>query len=495
MGKRMKFSNYGLALLAGASCVAGFAPIGYYPVPVLALSVLFVLWSLAKTPREAAGLGFFFGLGLFSTGVSWIYVALHDYGDMNFWLAGPATLLFASFLSLFTALAGYLQARISSNTLRIALAMPAAWVLFEWVRGTIFTGFPWLTLGYAESNSVLAGYAPILGAYGVSLVAALCSGLLALALREKRSRLFSIALLAVILIAGASLRSVSWTHPVGQPFSVALVQGNIPQDIKFNPDSLNETLNIYKDLVIRHPAKLTVLPETAFPMMEDEVPEPLMKELSQHARRNGGDILIGAFEREDGSYFNSVFSTGSSESQHYRKHHLVIFGEFIPLRPVLGWLINDVLNIPMGDLARGSSTQPPLSVAGQRVSVDICYEDVFGEEIIGSLPDATLLVNATNDAWYGDSFAAAQHRQMSQMRALETGRMMLRATNTGETVIIGTDGRVLERLPQHERAVLQGIVQGYGGETPYVRFGNTSTMIMIALLLAISRWPAGFRIS
>ena len=473
----------------------GFAPIDYYPVPVLALSVLFIFWSLAKTPREAAGLGFSFGMGLFSTGVSWIYVALHDYGDMNFWLAGPATLLFASFLSLFTALAGYLQARISNSTLRIALAMPAIWVLFEWVRGTIFTGFPWLTLGYAQNNSVLAGYAPILGAYGVSLVSAFCSGLLALSWREKRSRPFAIAFLAVILIAGASLRSVSWTHPVGQPLSVALVQGNIPQDIKFNPDSLNETLNIYRDLVLRHPAKLTVLPETAFPMMEDEVPEPLIDELSQHARKNGGDILIGAFERENGSYYNSVFSIGSSDSQHYRKHHLVIFGEFIPLRPVLGWLINDVLNIPMGDLARGASTQTPLSVAGQRVSVDICYEDVFGEEIIGSLPTATLLVNATNDAWYGDSFAAAQHRQMSQMRALETGRMMLRATNTGETVIIGVDGRVLERLPQHERAVLQGTAQGYGGETPYVRFGNASAMIMIALMLAISRWSASFKSS
>ncbi len=489
MGKLMKFSKHGLALLAGASCVAGFAPVDYYPVPVLALSLLFVFWSQARSPREAAGLGYSFGMGLFGAGVSWIYVALHDYGDMNFWLAGLATLIFSSFLSLFTALAGYLQARTGKGTLRIALAMPAAWVLLEWVRGTIFTGFPWLTLGYAQINSALAGYAPILGAYGVSLVAAICAGLIALSWRERRP--LPLAVLAGILIAGAFLRSVSWTHPVGQPFSVALVQGNIPQDIKFNPDSLNETLNIYQDLVLRHPARLTVLPETAFPMMEDEVPEPLMEELSRHARKHGGDILIGAFERDNGSYYNSVFSRGSSESQHYRKHHLVIFGEFIPMRPILGWLINDVLNIPMGDLARGPSNQPPLSVAGQRISVDICYEDVFGEEIIGSLPDATLLVNATNDAWYGDSFAAAQHRQMSQMRALETGRMMLRATNTGETVIIGADGRMLGRLPEHEKAVLQGMARGYGGETPYVHFGNASVLILIALMLSITGWKAG----
>lgn len=493
-GNEMKLLNNGLALLAGMTCVLGFAPFGLYPVPVIALAALFALWSHAATPRQAAVLGFFFGLGLFGTGVSWIYVALHDYGDMSMWLAALATFLFAAFLSLFTALAGYLQSRFARTPqpVRIALAMPAAWVLIEWLRGTIFTGFPWLTLGYAQSGSMLSGYAPVLGAYGVSLVAAICAGLIALFWRKRRP--IAIFALAVILIAGATLRSIAWTHPEGQPFSVSLVQGNIPQDIKFNPEVLNDTLNTYKNLVLQHPAKLTVLPETAFPMMEDEVPQPLLEELRNQAIKNGGDLLIGSFERENGGYYNSVFSIGVSRNgQHYRKHHLVIFGEFIPLRPVFGWLINEVLNIPMGDLARGALTQAPLAVSGQHVAVDICYEDVFGEEIITALPDATLLVNVTNDAWYGDSFAAAQHRQMSQMRALETGRMMLRATNTGETVIIGADGRVLKQLPQHERTVLQGVAQGYQGVTPYVRFGNAAVLFLIALLLAIARWPFGLR--
>ena len=487
----MKFLNQGLALLAGAACVFGFAPFGIYPVPVLALATLFALWSQAKTPRAAAGLGFWFGLGLFGTGISWIYVALHDYGDMSMWLAGLATFLFAAFLALFTALAGYLQSRFAKTPhwVRIALAMPAIWVLIEWLRGTIFTGFPWLTLGYAHSNSVLAGYAPIMGAYGVSLVAAVCSGLLAFAWCERQGRSAAILALVVILIAGASLRNIAWTHPVGQPFSVALVQGNIPQDIKFDPDVLNDTLNTYRSLVMQSPTKLTVLPETAFPMMEDEVPQDLIEQLRDHARENGGDLLIGSFERENGGYYNSVFSIGESKSgQHYRKHHLVIFGEFIPLRPVFGWLINEVLNIPMGDLARGALTQAPLAVAGQHVAVNICYEDVFGEEIITALPSATLLVNVTNDAWYGDSFAANQHSQMSQMRALETGRMMLRATNTGVTAIIGADGRVLQQLPQHRKAVLQGMAQGYEGETPYVRFGNAPVLLLIALMLTIARW-------
>ncbi len=518
----MKLMNYGLALSAGALCVFGFAPFGMFPIPVLALAVLFVLWGSAGTPRAAALLGFAFGLGLFSAGINWIYVALHDFGEMPMWLAGPATLLFAAFLALFTALAGYIQAQInvkfaqrfasSSPDLQgevgkgesearkpgytsVVLVMPAAWVLIEWLRGMIFTGFPWLTLGYAHSGSPLAGYAPLLGVYGVSLVAAVCAGLLAILWRERWNQRGQLALAAFVVfwLAGLLLRSVAWTHSQGSPFTVSLLQGNIGQDTKFKEESLDDTLDTYRRLAMQNPAKLTVMPETALPMMQDEVPQSLIEQLRDNARQNGGDVLIGAFERDGGGYYNSVFPLGASENrfaedQHYRKHHLVIFGEFIPLRPVFGWLINEVLHIPMGDLARGDLRQAPLAVAGQRVAVDICYEDVFGEEVITALPEATLLVNMTNDAWYGDSNAAAQHNQMSQLRALETGRMLLRATNTGVTSIIGVDGRVLQRLPQHQQAVLQGMAQGYAGTTPYVRWGNAAVLLLIALMLAGSLW-------
>ncbi len=493
----MKLMNYGLALSAGALCVFGFAPFGMFPIPVLALAVLFVLWGSAGTSRAAALLGFAFGLGLFSAGINWIYVALHDFGEMPMWLAGPATLLFAAFLALFTALAGYIQARLANTlpVIRMALVMPAAWVLIEWLRGMIFTGFPWLTLGYAHSGSPLAGYAPLLGVYGVSLVAAVCAGLLAILWRERWNQRGQLALAAFVVfwMAGLLLRSVAWTHPQGSPFTVSLLQGNIGQDTKFKEESLDDTLDTYRRLAMQNPAKLTVMPETALPMMQDEVPQSLIEQLRDNARQNGGDVLIGAFERDGGGYYNSVFPLGASENrfaeeQHYRKHHLVIFGEFIPLRPVFGWLINEVLHIPMGDLARGDLRQAPLAVVGQRVAVDICYEDVFGEEVITALPKATLLVNMTNDAWYGDSNAAAQHNQMSQLRALETGRMMLRATNTGVTSIIGVDGRVLQRLPQHQQAVLQGMAQGYEGITPYVRWGNAAVLLLIALMLAGSLW-------
>ncbi len=491
----------GLALLAGMSCVLGFAPFGVFPIPILALAVLFTLWLGADSPRAAAWLGFAFGLGLFCAGIGWIYIAMYQYGDMPLLLALAAAFLFAAFWALIPALAGYMQARFAmavwtaanqsrTSWLRIALVMPAVWVLLEWVRGWLVTGFPWLVLGYVHSDSPLAGYAPLLGAYGVSLVAAISAGLLVFlwqTMRRERQWKLPLAVLVVLWGGGVLLGSVAWTQPHGEPFKVALVQGNIPQNLKFNEDALVSTLETYRRLATQNEARLTVLPETALPLLRHEVPENYSQRLRDHAKESGGDMLIGVFERNDGSYYNSVFTLGVADEQHYRKHHLVPFGEFIPLRPLLGWFVNGVLNIPMGDLARGDLQQAALNVAGQHVAVNICFEDVFGEEIIRSLPEATLLVNVTNDAWYGNSPVAAQHNQIAQMRALETGRMMLRATNTGVTSIIGADGKVLQQLPQHVEAVLLGTAQGYDGITPYVRWGNAAVLLLIVLMLAGAR--------
>ncbi len=498
-----------VAFAAGLSCVFGFAPFGGYLIPVLALAVLFALWQRegcatdagsaadlmllhADTSHASAWLGFYFGLGLFGAGIGWIYVALHDYGDMPLPLAALATLLFAAFLALFLAFAGKVQARLAqriSPITALALLMPAIWVLVEWTRGMIFTGFPWLAMGYAHTDSPLAGYASLFGVYGVSLIAAVSSGLLVIWWRERWSRMgrLALAVFAGLWLAGAGLRMVAWTQPQGEPFSVALVQGNFAQELKFDRDRLVETLEIYRYLTLQSDARLTVLPETAFPLLRQELPQVLVDQFVAHAREQAGGVLFGTFAREGEAFHNSVFAiTGSSDEQRYHKQHLVPFGEFIPLRPVLGWFINEVLNIPMGDLSSGGTEQPLLDVAEQRVAVNICYEDVFGEEIIRSLPQASLLVNVTNDAWYGNSHAAEQHNQISRMRALETGRMMLRATNTGVTSIIGVDGRVLQQLPQHQTGVLRGMAQGYEGATPYVRWGNAGVMLLIFSMLALA---------
>lgn len=477
-----------LAILSGTLCVFGFAPFGQFWLPVLALATLFGLWQRADTPRLAAQRGFAFGLGLFCAGVSWIYVSLHDFGEMPMLLAAGATLAFSAFLALFTALAGYLQARLPlSASLRTLWVMPVAWVGIEWLRGMMMTGFPWLTLGYAQSNSPLAGYAPLLGAYGVSLLAAISAAVLAHAWLTRRYAVNALLLLA-IWGGGTLLRDVAWTQPLGKPFSVALLQGNVSQDRKFREDMRDETLHQYADAVFASSAQLIVLPESAFPMFRLEVPRRLLTLLRDHARQNGGDVIIGAFDEDRQGYYNSVFSLGTASEQSYHKQHLVVFGEFIPLRPVFGWLINEVLHIPMGDLMRGRDDQPPLSVAGQRVAVSICYEDVFGEEIIRTLPQATVLVNVTNDGWFGRSPAAAQHNQMAQFRAMETGRMMLRATNTGMTSLIGANGQILQQLPPHQVGTLTGMAQGYQGITPYVRWGNVGVWVLFGLMLSVAGW-------
>jgi apolipoprotein N-acyltransferase len=489
-------SPYLKAFLAGAIAVFGFAPFGIFPLPVVALAVLFWLWSRAEHPAQAVWIGFAFGMGLFCVGISWIYVALHIYGYMHPILAGLATALFAAVNATLPALAGYVQAKFKpASNLRILLIMPAIWTLAEWLRGLLFTGFPWLSMGYSQvPTSPLAGYAPLLGVFGVSLIVAVSAGILLFLWTVRWSKPGKIALgvLLVLWVIGTVLRGVEWTYPQGEPLKVSLLQGNIAQDEKFAEERLIGTLETYRRLAQSSEARLIVMPETALPLLRSNVPDYYQTILSEHVRKNGGDILIGAFEKENGNYYNSVYSLGSSESQHYRKNHLVPFGEFIPLRGVFGWLINEVLNIPMGDLTSGGATQTPLNVAGQRVAVNICYEDAFGEEIIRALPQATLLVNVTNDAWYGDSFAAIQHNQLSQMRALETGRMVLRATNTGVTSVIGVDGRIQAMLPQHEEGVLTASVQGYEGRTPYVLLGNWGMLVLAGLMLGAA-WGVGRR--
>jgi apolipoprotein N-acyltransferase len=485
------------AFALGAVSVAGFAPLYLFPLPLITLALLMSLWRRAESPKRAAILGWWFGLGYFLTGVSWVYVSLHTFGAMPAPLAAFFTLVFCAFLALFPAITGYCFAAVRVPLwIKLTVIAPAAWTLTEWTRGWIFTGFPWLALGYSQvPSSPLAGFAPVLGVYGVTLVTVLVAGLLVLLADElsrqrqtnghRKARLV-LALLAVGL-AGYAFKQIPWTTPVGEPLTVALLQGNIPQDIKWTAEGLRTTLGRYRDLTLASSAKLIVLPETALPLFLRDVPPEYLAELSQHARANGGDILIGVPELlPSGDYYNSVVSLGTSPAQSYRKSHLVPFGEFIPLRPVLGWIVG-VLAIPLQDFSRGAHDARPLAIAGQRVAVNICYEDAFGEEIIRPLPEATLLVNVSNVAWFGRSIAPYQHLQISQARALETGRYMLRATNTGMTGVIDARGNIVEVAPQFSTASVRATVQGYSGATPYVRWGNMAilTLCVVMLLSAV----------
>jgi apolipoprotein N-acyltransferase len=492
-----------LAALAGAVTVLGFAPFYLYALPVATLATLIVLWRRAATRRAALIAGFAFGLGYFLAGVSWVYVSLHDFGAMPAPLAAILTLLFCCILALYPAAIGYAYSALGTRSaLNTLMVVPALWTLADWVRGWLFTGFPWLSFGYAQvPASPLVGYVPVLGVYGATFATVLTAGLLVTGYSLAAGRMKaegknltglrsfilqpSSFILAALWLGGYLLQQVTWTTPVGRPVSVSLLQGNIPQDMKWRADRIQPTLDTYRNLVVASPARLIILPETALPLFLHEVPADYLAGLAAHARSNGGDLLIGVPERSNArDYYNSVLSLGMAPAQTYRKSHLVPFGEFIPLKPLFGWFFA-VTQIPLLDFARGADTQQPLEVAGQRVAVDICYEDAFGAEIIRQLPQATLLVNVSNVAWFGRSLAPQQHLQISQARALETGRYMLRATNTGMTAIIDPQGRVEKAAPEFSMAVVSGDVRGYAGATPFVRWGN-GPIVVLALALALA---------
>ncbi len=470
----------------GALTVFGFAPFYLFPLPLLALAWLFRLWAKAPTAQRAALDGFTFGLGFFGAGVSWVYVSLHDFGGMPLPVAVVATSLFCAVLAVFPAFAGGLQARLRvSPTLRLLVLLPALWGVMEWLRGWVLTGFPWLGVGYSQVPvSPLAGFAPLFGVYGVSLALALGAGALALLL-QAGSRRHAVLAIIVLAATGLALKQVEWTQPAGPPLTVSLLQGNIAQDMKWRPEVARDTLDTYAALAARSRGRLILLPETAVPIFFDSVPAAYLEKLAQLARQRKGDLVVGIPETGNvDEYFNSAFSFGSSPMQLYRKSHLVPFGEFLPLRPVFSWVL-EFLHIPLSDFSRGAEVQQPMAVAGQHLAVDICYEDVFGEEIIRQLPQATLLANLTNDAWFGHSFGPWQHLQIAQMRALETGRYMLRATNTGVTAIINQHGEVEGLAPVFVATVLEGTVQGFQGATPYVRFGNVPVLVLMLLMLTL----------
>ena len=491
------FPDWLAAALLGALAVAGFAPLGWFFLPVLSLAGLFWL-ARDAAPGRAFRLGWSFGLGLFLVGVSWVFVSIATYGGMPAPVAALATGLFCAFMALFPALALALAAGLAAPGWRRGLlALPAAWVLLEWVRGWIFTGFPWLALGYSQvPDSPLAGYAPVLGVYGVSLLAALSAGLVARLFAspasgggaggEGRPRLVPLALLATVWLAGWGLVQVDWTRPVGAPVSVTLAQGNIPQDLKFRPEQLRATLTHYARAVQASQARLIVLPETALPLFRSAVPRDYLDLLGDHARARGGDVVLGLPE-DDGParYYNSIVTLGTAPESLYRKVHLVPFGEFVPFG--FRWAV-DLMSIPLGDFARGAPNQPPLAVAGQRLAANICYEDAFGEERIAAARNATLLVNLSNDAWFGASLAPWQHLQIGAMRSLEASRWQLRANNTGITAILDHRGRTRARLAPFVAGALDGEAQGRTGDTPYLRFGNGGVVLILALMLAFLRW-------
>ena len=498
-----------IALTAGALNVFAFAPFGFWLLQLACTAVLFVLVMRASDIRRAAVLGWLYSFAWTCAGVHWLYISLHDLGGMPAWLTVLAIALLALGLGLIvgaaTAGTRWLQQRWrASNAQTLLLILPALWMLSEWTRGWIFTGFPWLSTGYAHAAAPLAGYAALIGVYGISGVAAVIAAALALlalqrrdARKNRRAALLPMLLVLLPLGAGQALRGINWTQPHGNPITVRLLQGNIAQEMKFDDAMLGANLDLYQSMITRAPADLIAIPETALPVLIQQLPADYLPRLTSFVNASGSTLLLG-MPISDGptQYSNGLIvlapalASGTPAALPYRydKHHLVPFGEFIP--PGFRWFV-DTMRIPLGDQTRGAAVQAPFAVKDQWIMPNICYEDLFGEEIAvqirdrsaRSLPAPTMMLNISNIAWFGNSIAVPQHLQISQMRTLETGRPMLRSTNTGATAIIDPHGRIQAQLPPFSRGTLAASVQGYDGMTPFIRFGNGSMVMLAGVML------------
>ncbi len=483
-----------IALLAGSAMPLAFAPFRLWPLAVLMPALLYAMWQQDSGAR-AAWRGFLFGSGMYGIGTSWVYVSLHNYGNMPVLLAAFVVALFTATLAAFPALAGWLQAKLrhAGSGVHLLLVTPALWVLCEWLHGWVLTGFPWLDLGYSQVPGPLAGYGPWFGVYGVSWAVALTAALLVYAFYGRR-RWRSVALAAAVAlwVGGWLAGLVPWGQPAGAPLRVALVQGDVPIGMKWRPEYRSTVLQRYLALSAKADgAALIVWPEAAMPTYLDEIDPVYLAELRQRSHERGSDFLVGVVERDRvrDAVYNSVISIGSTPGT-YRKRHLVPLGEFLPFKSILSWLLN-YLQIPMSDFSRGAAEQPAIRAAGQAIGVSVCYEDAFGAEVIRQLPEASLLVNVSEDAWFGDSLAPHQRLQMARMRAIESARPMLRAANTGLSAIIDAHGRLLAVSPQFQPFVLVGETQPMQGATPFVRYGNwaviTGALLALVIAAAIGR--------
>ena len=487
-----------LALAGGAGLACAFAPLSLWPLAVLCPALQMWLWEDAS-PRSAARSGFWFGVGTFGLGTWWLYISIHNIGQAPIWLSLGLVVALVAIMGLYQALLGWLGARFlpRRGAMRWLLGLPGLWVLVEWWRGWFLSGFPWLSLGYSQTDTVMASFAPLAGVYGISAVLLAGSGALLALLRTWRgvgsrgAALWALALLLLPWGAAALLQRVSWTHPAGPALSVAVLQGAIPEDVKWQEDNIGKIRDLYTRLEQQAlGSRLIVWPEAAIPEYAYEDPQYLAG-LYADARMHRSDIVMGILRADDaGDSYNSIM-TFSDNVSFYDKHHLVPFGEYFPVpKFVRAWM--RLRNLPYLDFTPGAAVQPPLHAAGTLLAPSICYEDAYGSAMLPDLRrGATLLVNVTNDSWFGRSWARYQHFQIARMRALEAERPLIRATQDGISAVVDERGRVIAEARQFQPEVLRSTVQPRAGLPPYARTGNTLVVVLGLLATALA---AGMRL-
>ena len=479
-----------IAFVAGGLLPFAFAPINIFTLAFFMPAVLLFLW-LKGSPGRAFWIGLCFGIGLFGVGSSWVYISIHTFGNASPWLAGGLTALLILVLSLYPAIQGYLIRKLwknKSDAIVCLCVFPATWVLFEYIRSFLFAGFPFLFLGYTQTDNPLSGLAPLFGVYGLSLVVALISGALVLLTRRatRMQKLLPIGLIILCVAVGFSYHKHYWTKPVSKPIQMSLVQGNVSQQIKWEPKELMGIISKYKSLTEKQwDSRIIVWPEAAVPFFPDQLPT-FFDDMAAQAKQHDATLVIGAplMGTRTQLYYNGLLLLGDSHGS-YRKRHLVPFGEYIPLQNIFGALMKK-LDIPLSNLTPGPQQQAPLVIDGIPIAAFICYETAFPIETLHEMKGKQLGINIVDDAWFGHSFAAAQQLQMTQMRALETGRYIAVTANTGITAMINPFGQLTDALPIDKTGVLVVKATAMAGNTPLMRWGYYPVISLIILLLLLS---------
>ena len=484
-----------IAFLLGAMLVFAFAPFYFWPLAIVSLSGLFILTN-KQVPRQAFLTGLAFGYGVYGVGVSWVYVSLATYGGMPFWMGAIAVIGFAGILALFIAASAYLVNRFFAGSLRL-LAWPLIWLIFEWMKSWVLTGFPWLDIGYSQTPSWLFAWAPFGGVYLVSLMVLALAALLAYAVLDRR--IWPVIASAALLASSFFLNTIETVEAIGKPLIVGVVQANVDINSKWHIAQRDVLINRYralsqqlqKDLQNKDSGKKTdliVWPETALPLYMQQTNTDFWRSITPV----GTALLTGivdspslnsADHRSLNESYNAAVLSCQGQTQVYRKRHLVPFGEYLPLRFLFNWVL-EYLELPMSDLSAWQGQQN-LSCGEINIGLSICYEDAFANEYRQHVGDASVLVNISEDAWFGDSFAPHQRMQMAQMRARELGRPLVRSANTGPSLFIDHKGKVQVATEQFSIQSVSHEVQPHTGETIYKRFGNWSVYLCFLLMASV----------
>lgn len=479
-----------LALCLGALGSLAFAPTSYWPLGFLCVAGLVRLWRYSKDAKAVARLGFCFGFAWFQAGTYWLYICLVGNGGVPLALALVLmlglTVLMGSYLAIFGYYFAYRVIHARLATLWRVVLLASGLTLVELFRAWFLSGFPWLALGYSSIDTYLAGFAPITGVYGISFILyAIAVGCGLCAIRWHELRWLALGGVSVFMV-GHELQSLQFSHAVGKPVSVGLVQGSIPQDQKWQQGRETEITGRYIALTEQALGQdLIVWPESSLPFLYHDA-ERLLLSLNALARQAHSTLVLGLIHAKEENFYNGIAVIGESP-EWYDKRHLVPFGEYFPVPTFIRqWM--RLAQLPYTDFTAGAEPPPVLHAAGQILGGSVCYEDAFNEEQRGFLGEVTLLVNVTNDTWFGDSTAPHQHLEISRMRALEAGRYLIRVANSGISALIGPDGNIIKRSRQFEPMVLKGDVQPMSGLTPFARLGNYPLIALLLIPWLIYGW-------